>query len=183
MRHQKIAPTGVERCFGEDEIIVSKTDTRGLITYANDVMQRISGYTEEEILGQPHNLIRHPDMPQCVFRLLWQTIASGQEIFAYVVNQSSNGDHYWVLAHVTPTFDKEGRITGYHSNRRVASKRALDAIRPLYARLQAEERRHSNTEAGIAAALQLLSAQLKDLGLDYEQFLFSLEEQEAACSR
>ena len=96
--------TGVERTFGEDEIIVSKTDLTGRITYANDVFLRISGYAEAEVLGQPHSIIRHPGTPRAVFSLLWRTIESGREIFAYVVNRAKNGDHYWVLAHVTPTF-------------------------------------------------------------------------------
>jgi PAS domain S-box-containing protein len=95
--------TGVERTFVENEIIVSKTDLKGRITYANDVFIKLAGFTETELLGQPHSIIRHPEMPRCVFKLLWDTIAEGGEIFAYVVNRSKNGDHYWVFAHVTPT--------------------------------------------------------------------------------
>jgi PAS domain S-box-containing protein len=181
MRHLKVRPTGVERFFGDDEIIVSKTDSRGIITYANDVFQRVAGYSERELLGQPHNLIRHPDMPQSVFRYLWQTIAAGQEIFAYVVNQSRNGDHYWVLAHVTPTFDASGRIIGYHSNRRVPDRSAVRAVEPVYAAMLAEERRAGNADQGMKAALGLLSAELQKLGMDYEQFVFSLAKEEAAC--
>jgi PAS domain S-box-containing protein len=94
---------GIERFFEEDEIIVSKTDPKGIITYANQVFLRTAQYQEEEILGAPDNIIRHPDMPRCVFDLLWKTIASGLEIFAYVKNMAKNGDHYWVFAHVTPT--------------------------------------------------------------------------------
>jgi PAS domain S-box-containing protein len=85
------------KTFREDEIIVSKTDLKGLITYANKTFLDISGFTEEELLGQPHNIIRHPDMPQCVFKLLWKTVAKGDEIFAYVKNMCKNGDHYWVF--------------------------------------------------------------------------------------
>lgn len=181
MKRQKIRPSGVERFFGEDEIIVSKTDPRGIITYANDVFQKVSGYREEELLGQPHNLIRHPDMPQCVFRLLWQTIAAGQEIFAYVVNQAKNGDHYWVFAHVTPTFDSRGRITGYHSNRRTPDRAAVEQIRPIYAALLDEERKYAHPEEGIRAGLQLLEQILRKKGMDYEQFVFSLEREDAAC--
>jgi PAS domain S-box-containing protein len=114
-------PTGRERTFDDEEIIVSKTDLSGRITYANDVFLRISGYTEAEVIGQPHSLIRHPDMPRSVFNLLWKTIGAGQEIFAYVVNMAKNGDHYWVLAHVTPTFGPAGDIIGFHSNRRTRS--------------------------------------------------------------
>lgn len=79
-----ITPTGKERFFNENELIVSKTDTGGRITYANDVFLRVAGLTENDALGAPHSLIRHPDMPRAVFKLLWDTIASGQEIFAYV---------------------------------------------------------------------------------------------------
>ncbi|MBL8178505.1 MAG: PAS domain-containing protein [Bryobacterales bacterium] len=181
MRILKVRPTGVERFFGEDDIIVSKTDSRGIITYANDVFEQVSGFTEEELLGQPHNLIRHPEMPQCVFRLLWETIAAGKEIFAYVVNQCRNGDHYWVLAHVTPTFDHMGRITGYHSNRRVPDRKAIETIKPIYAALLAEERKAKDPETGIRAATDLLLAQLTKAGVDYEQFVFSLIEEETVC--
>ena len=73
-------PTGVERTFDREEIIVSKTDLTGNITYANDVFIRMAGYTEEELLGAPHSIIRHPDMPRAVFQLLWDTIGSGEEI-------------------------------------------------------------------------------------------------------
>jgi PAS domain S-box-containing protein len=111
-------PTGRETTFGEEEIIVSKTDPRGVVTYANQVFIRVSGYKEEEILGKPHNLIRHPDMPRCVFHLLWTQLKAGREIFAYVKNMARNGDHYWVWANVTPTFDNSGRIVNFHSNRR-----------------------------------------------------------------
>jgi PAS domain S-box-containing protein len=90
--------TGVERTFDEEEIIVSKTDLTGRVTYANDVFLRISGYTESEVLGQSHSIIRHPGTPRGVFSLLWRAIESGREIFAHVVNRAKNGDHYWVLA-------------------------------------------------------------------------------------
>ena len=102
--------TGIERKFADDDIIVSKTDLKGRITYANQIFLEIAGYTEKEVLGQPHSMIRHPGMPRCVFKLLWQTIEAGHEIFAYVVNRAKNGDHYWVYAHVTPSFDSTGKI-------------------------------------------------------------------------
>ncbi|WPZ32357.1 PAS domain-containing protein [Thalassobaculum sp. OXR-137] len=86
MAKQKITPTNREVFFGDDEIIVSKTDTTGRITYANDVFLRIAGYTVEETLGQPHSFIRHPDMPRNVFKLLWDAIQAKGEIFAYVMN-------------------------------------------------------------------------------------------------
>src|SRR5689334_2578922 len=102
MRATRTRPTGVERTFGADEIIVTKTDPRGVITYANEVFLRVSALTEAEAAGQPHSIIRHPDMPRAVFKLLWDTLGERQEIFAYVKNLAADGAHYWVFAHVTP---------------------------------------------------------------------------------
>ena len=176
MRRLDTPPSGREITFDEHEIIVSKTDTRGIITYANDVFERVSGYTEAELVGQPHNLIRHPDMPACVFQLLWDTIGSGKEIFAYVLNQARNGDGYWVFAHVTPSYDSGGRIVGYHSNRRVPYPDALPKVRALYAALLNEERRHSSPKAGIEAGVRMVVQQLTSAGVSYDQFVFSLSE-------
>jgi len=88
---QKIEPTGQEVHFDRNDLIVSKTNLKGHITYANDIFLDIAGYTEEEVIGKPHNLIRHPDMPRCVFKLLWDTLQSGTEIFA--VNAGVKTDH------------------------------------------------------------------------------------------
>ena len=86
--------TGKERFFADDELIVSKTDLKGRITYANNLFLEIADYSEKEVLGQPHSLIRHPDMPRSIFKLLWDTIQGGSEIFAYVINGTKFGDHY-----------------------------------------------------------------------------------------
>lgn len=170
------ATTGVERRFDPTEVIVTKTDKSGKITYANEVFLRLSELTETEALGKPHNLIRHPDMPSCVFRLLWDSIQNGREIFAYVLNRATNGDHYWVFAHVTPTFDPSGQVAGYHSNRRVPDPRVLkDVIIPLYQRLSAEERSAASKGKAIDASMALLNSILKDKGTDYERFIFSLQ--------
>lgn len=167
-------PTRREQFFPEDDIIVSKTDLKGRILYANDVFLDIAGYTEAEILGAPHNIIRHPDMPRAVFKLLWDEIAAGREIFAYVVNLCKNGDHYWVFAHVTPTFNDAGEIIGYHSNRRVPERAAVEQIREVYASMLAEEQRHQDWRAGMAASAELLGAQLAESGSTYEELVFSL---------
>jgi len=156
-------------------VIVTKTDLKGHITYANDIFQSLSGLTERECLGAPHNLIRHPDMPRCVFDLMWKTIQDGREIFAYVLNRASNGDHYWVLAHVTPSFNDAGEITGYHSNRRKTERRIVqDHIIPLYAQLRAEERRHERPKQALAASTGMLNNKLAELGLEYDQFVWTL---------
>lgn len=182
MHKSAVTPTGEERTFGRNEIIVSKTDLKGRVTYANEVFLRVSGYREDEVIGRPHSLIRHPAMPRCVFKLLWDTIQGGQEIFAYVLNLAADGAHYWVLAHVTPTFDASGAIIGYHSNRRTPTRAALDRVEPLYAALLAEERKHDHPIAAMEASGRLLADQLEALGMTYDEFVWSLDPEEEVAA-
>jgi len=170
----RVQPTGRESPFGEDEIIVSKTDLKGRITYANDVFLRVSNYTSREILGAPHSIIRHPEMPRCVFKLLWDTIKAGEEIFAYVLNMAKNGDHYWVFAHVTPTFDDAGAVTGYHSNRRKPDPAQIKKIKPLYDSLLAIEKRAPDRKQGMQQSYDHLIADLRAKGITYDEFVFSV---------
>lgn len=159
--------------FERDELIVSKTDLTGRLTYVNDVFCRVGQYTEAEAIGQQHSMVRHPDMPRAVFKLLWDTIQGGSEIFAYVKNLAKSGDHYWVLAHVTPSFDRSGKISGYHSNRRQPDRAALAQIEPLYAELVAEENGHGGPKEGLAASEAKLLTFLAERGLAYDRFIFS----------
>lgn len=167
-------PTGIERHFGEDEIIVSKTDRQGRLTYTNDIFLQISGYEEADLIGKPHAIIRHPDMPRVVFKLLWDAVQDGREIFAYVNNMASNGDHYWVLAHVTPSLDGSGNIVGFHSNRRVPERRALEKIMPLYATLRDIERRHPDRRDGLIASAAAMDDTLRATGLSYHEWVWTL---------
>ena len=166
--------SGREKSFAENEIIVSKTDLRGVITYVNDVFIRVSGYSERQLLGAPHNIIRHPAMPRCVFKLLWDTVQNEQEIFAYVLNRSKDGTGYWVFAHVTPSYDLQHRHVGYHSNRRVPYPDALASVKEAYTTLLEEEKKHSShrdaAEAGHALLLEMLASQQTD----YVKFVFGL---------
>jgi len=174
MSSQDIHVSGVERTFERDQIIVSKTDLKGRIIYANEVFISLAGYNEEELLGQPHSIIRHPDMPRCVFKLLWDTIEAGKEIFAYVKNRSKNGDHYWVLAHVTPTFDSSGKIISYHSNRRSPRREAVAKAEALYRELLAIEQAAPDRKVGMERAFAAMVAKLQAAGLPYEEFVFTL---------
>lgn len=174
MTRPTIPPTGVERFFDPSEIIVSKTDLTGVITYANDVFCRVAGYEEHELLGQQHNIIRHPDMPRSIFQFLWDTIQAGEEIFAYVVNQAKNGDHYWVFAHVTPSFNSKGEIISYHSMRRVPEKGPRDIVAGLYKQLLEIEASHESPKEGMDAALNTIVDLLQDHRMEYNQFIFSL---------
>ena len=167
-------PTGVERTFGVEEIIVSKTDPKGFVTYANDVFLRVSAYDEADVIGKPHNLIRHPEMPRCVFKQLWDTISGGDEMFAYIVNLAADGAHYWVFAHVTPSFGSRGEIVGYHSNRRSPDREAVDRVADIYRSLLTEERRHSHAPEAMAASALMLQGVLEDRGQTYDEFVWSL---------
>lgn len=165
---------GAQRVMDDDDIIVSKTNLKGHIVYANDVFLDIADFTAREVLGRPHSVVRNDAMPRCIFKLLWETIRSGREIFAYVVNRTKGGDHYWVLAHVTPSFDANGNLSGYHSNRRKPSQRAIARISELYERLLAEEAAHPNRKDGLAASYALLQEILNQKGLDYDRFVLDL---------
>lgn len=167
--------TGKERFFDEDEIIVSKTDLQGNITYANRTFFKLAGVTEKECLGKPHSLIRNPTMPRCVFKLLWDRLKSGKEIFAYVNNRSSNGDSYWVFAHVTPSRDTQGEIVGYHSNRRVPNRKIVEThIIPLYEDLLATEKAQASPKEGLQASTDKVQAILKEKKMSFNEFMFSL---------
>lgn len=171
---QHIQPTGVARTFGVDEFIVSKTDLKGRITYANDVFAKVSGYQPQELLGQPHNIVRHPDTPAGLFKILWDHLKRGDEIFAYLNNLASNGDHYWVLAHVSPTVNSAGTITGYHSNRRLPEPGAIATITQVYSRMRAAERgMHRTTDAAQAGA-DVLVQELSERGQTYSEFIWDL---------
>ena len=169
-----VQPTGEERTFSADELIVSKTDPRGVITYANDVFLPVGAYTLPEVIGQPHNLIRHPDMPRAVFTLLWDTLAERRELFAYIHNLAADGASYWVLAHVTPSYGERGTVVGYHSNRRKPAPGAVAQVKPLYQQLLAEERRHPTARAAVEASSALLTDLLAQRAASYEDFIWSI---------
>jgi len=169
--------TGVERFFDKSEIIVSKTDLKGHMTYVNKTFMEIADYNEKELIGSPHSMIRHPHMPRAVFKLLWDTIISGKEIFAYVINRTKFGDYYWVMAHVTPSYDMSESIDGYHSNRRVPNPTTVkNIIEPLYKNLYAEENKHANAKEGMNSSFNMLLQILKNKGVAYDEFIFSLQD-------
>jgi PAS domain S-box-containing protein len=173
MKH--IEPTKTEIFFHEPDLIVSKTDMKGRITYANQTFCKMAGYGDAEIIGAPHSLIRHPDMPRAVFKLLWDTIMAGNEIFAYVKNMAKSGDFYWVFAHVTPSYDDRRNIIGFHSNRRVPDRGAIDnVIAPLYAQIRAEEKKFTNGKQELAAGYNFVTELLKSKGVTYDELIFSL---------
>lgn len=166
--------SGKEVHFDRDDLIVSKTDLQGRITYANHTFLEIAGYDESECIGKQHNLIRNPNMPRSVFELLWTTVAKGKELFAYVVNSTKNGDHYWVVAHVTPSV-QNGKTVGYHSTRRVANPDTINnVIVPLYDKLLSVERNNPSKKDGLQDAIGTLNGVLNEKGVSYDEFMADL---------
>lgn len=169
----KIEPTQHERVMREDDFIVSKTDLKGRITYCNRVFIEFSGFQDHELLGEQHNIVRHPDMPRGVFKFLWDTLEQKKECFAYVKNMSKDGSYYWVFANVTPDLDAQGKPLGYFSVRRKAKPSAIAVMSEVY-KLMLDEERRAGPKDACDASLALLVGILNQKGVSYEQLILSL---------
>lgn len=172
-----ITPTQRETVLAEHEMIISKTDPKGRITYVNRTFMRISQLNENELLGLQHNVIRHPDMPRGTFKILWDTLTAGEEYFAYIKNICKDGGYYWVLANITPDYDNNGKLLGYYSVRRKPSQSSIDVVVPLYKEMLAIEKQYSPKEA-LVHSVNFLYEHLNNQGLTYNQFIFSLLKQD-----
>ena len=163
-------PTMQEKIMRDADFIVSKTDKSGKITYCNEIFMDMAMLSEKELLGKPHSIVRHPDMPKAVFKLLWDYIQKDEEIFAYVKNLSNDGSFYWVYANVTPSYDSSGNIIGYYSVRIKPSASALEIIKPLYEKMLSIE-----NSSGVDASTQYLLDLLKEKGVSYDEFIIQIQ--------
>jgi PAS domain S-box-containing protein len=154
----------------EDDFIISKTDTKGRLTYVNKIFMDMAEYTEAELLGQPHNIVRNQLMPKLIFKLLWERVQNKEEIFAYVVNKTKHGNDYWVYANVTASLDERGDILGFYSVRRMPNPSALEVIKPLYIQMVNAER-----SGGIEASKKILDDLCKEKGVGYDELIISLQ--------
>lgn len=111
-----------EEILFDDGVIISETDLKGVITYANRKFAKISGYTKEELVGKPHNILRHPDMPKKAFKDMWVTLSADQEWSGMVKNLRKDGRYYWVKAYVEPVYDDGGNKKGYRSARKIPKR-------------------------------------------------------------
>jgi PAS domain S-box-containing protein len=161
----------MERKMNDNDFIVSKTDLKGKITYCNRIFMDMAEYSEEELLGAPHSIIRHKDMPKAVFQLLWDRIQKKEEVFAYVINQTKNNNEYWVFANVTASLDVRGNIIGYYSVRRKPNPKAVEIIKPLYAQMLQAER-----SGGTSASLKILTDLLEEKGMSYDELIIAIQE-------
>ena len=124
-----------ELTFPAEQRLISATDVQGNLTYCNDEFVTVSGFSREQLIGSPHNIVRHPDMPEAVFAHMWSYLKDGKSWMGIVKNRCGNGDHYWVNAYVTPIFN-QGNVTGYESVRVKPERSQISRAADLYARLQ-----------------------------------------------
>lgn len=129
-------PKQIEIEVPNEGVIVSHTDLKGIITYANDTFATISGYSLAELIGKPHNILRHPDMPSSLFKNLWDTIKSGQIWSGYVKNMTKSGGFYWVYAQVSSLYDSNGAIIGYKSMRQAVDRIKRNELEEAYVSLK-----------------------------------------------
>jgi len=160
-----ITPTDVEHEVRSVDIVVSKANEAGDVTYANPIFYKLSGYTQGELLDQPHAKIRHPDMPKIVFKFLWDNLHEGKDVNAFVKNLSKDGGFYWVFAHVRVAKNPDGSFRNYVSTRRAVKDSARAIIEPLYAKLLEAEQ-----SGGMDASLKELEDFLAENGASLETF-------------
>lgn len=165
-----------EIIFDEHELIVSTTDPLGHITYANDIFCTLSGYSRDELMGQPHNILRHPDMPKTVFKLLWDRALAGEITYAFVKNRTKNGDYYWVKAFITPILEN-GRVVQIASYRRSIPLFIKEEISKVYAALLEYEKYNS-----LESAMEFFNDYLNERGITYDRFIDRLSIQKSVTN-
>lgn len=143
MSTQLSRPTPVnEEVFFDGRSLISETDPKGIITYVNRKFVEMSAYSKEEAIGQPHSLLRHPDMPKAAFEEMWKTIQAGKIWEGYVKNLRKDGKFYWVIVNIMPKVDDNGTITGYIASRKVPKREDIEKISNQYAKMVAAEKTH-----------------------------------------
>jgi len=170
MKKPHVTPTNNETVLKDGEFIVSKTDLKSKILYGNEYFISISGWSEEELLGKPHNILRHPDMPQVAFKILYDLIENGQEFFGFVKNLKKDGGYYWVFANITPSFDASGKIIGYYSVRRKPRDGFKKIIEPLYKKLKEVEE-----SGGMQASYEVVQNLLKEKNLTFNELTLGIQ--------
>jgi PAS domain S-box-containing protein len=158
-------PTDVEREVTSIDMIVSKGDAEGNITYTNPIFMKISGYSQGELLDKPHAILRHPDMPKVIFKYLWENLQQGKEVISYVKNLCKDGSYYWVIAQVRVAKNPDGSFRNYVSTRRSITEGAKQTISDLYAKLVEIEKRE-----GVEASERALEEFLQAHGQSFETF-------------
>ena len=129
-----------EEVLFDGGVMITETDTAGIITYANRKFREMTVYTKEELIGSPHHINRHPDMPSAAFEEMWDTIKSGEYWEGYVKNMRKDGKYYWVIVWIKPKFDENGNIVGYIAGRKVPDRNMIKRVEEQYKKMKEEEK-------------------------------------------
>ena len=160
---------GKEKKLSSDDILVSKTDIGGRITYGNDTFMDISGYSKKELIGQPHSIIRHPDMPKAIFQLMWESIKKGQNITAVVKNLTKDGRFYWVTTDFDIQRGSNGQIRNYIAFREATPRKVIKEIEKIYETLLDIEKKKGDRQS-----LEFLHLFLEDKQMTYNEYIQDL---------
>ena len=164
---EKPQPIDHEIILDPKRYIVSKTDPKGIIEYGNDYFVKISGYSESELIGKPHNIIRHPDMPRVAFKMMWDRILKGGNFIALVKNLAKDGSYYWVVTEFESKRDPlSNDIISFTAFRKAAPRKAIETITPIYAKLKEIEH-----QSGLEASEKFFRGYLEDHGTTYDAFI------------
>jgi len=165
-----VTPVNEEIKLSTKRYIVSKTDAKGIIEYGNDYFVEISGYKEVELIGKPHNIVRHPDMPKVVFKMMWDRINKAQNIMAVVKNMAKDGRYYWVVTEFEPKVDPiSNEIISHTAFRKAAPQKAIDTMAPFYEKLIEIEK-----DGGMEASEKYLRGFLEEQKKTYDEFINDL---------
>lgn len=167
-----LRPLDVEFTVSGKKELISETDLKGVITYANEDFAELSGHPVSNLVGSPHNLIRHVDMPETVFKLLWDNLKVGREYKAVVQNKRADGKYYWVYSEYYPLYDAQKKIYGYRSKRYPVAKKIVEDVAVVYKKLLDLERTKTPKEAEMFLELKLHN----DGFHDYKEFIEHLYE-------
>ena len=162
----KITPLDKEVIWDKSKVIMSKTDKFGTIEYANDVFVDVSGYEDYELVGQPHNIIRHPDMPKVIFKVLWDNLKKGNNFHAIAKNMAKSGRYYWVITDFDISKNEDGEITHYFARRKSIPPGVVNQVEPLYKKLLQIE-----TVSGMNGSEKYLTGFLEEQGKDYIEYI------------
>jgi PAS domain S-box-containing protein len=166
--------TNKEKVLNDNDFIVSKTDTKGFITYCNRIFVEMAGWSRRELIGANHNLIRHPHMPKIAFKILWDLVQNKKEFFGFVKNLRKDGGYYWVFAYITPDLDLNGNIIGYTSFRKKPSQKGIETLTPIYEKL-VEAEKSGGMSASYELLKEMLNANDSNIIHKYQELVFNLQ--------
>jgi len=168
LKKLKTPPTDNEIFITPNKVIMSKTDYKGIIQYANDYFMEVCGFSQEELIGKPHNIIRHPDMPKVVFKIMWEKLHKGENLYAVVKNLTKDGSFYWVVTKFETTFDDDGNILSHYARRKAVPLKIKQTAETIYKTIRAIE----NYDVDLAE--KTFYETLEKHGLTYDEFFLEV---------